>query len=237
MVQRAKSNTSTVASGAQGKTVAAVKQPKVLITGFDAFGGDAINPSWLAAKALHGRVILGHKVTAAQLPTVFDGSLQLLRTLLKQHKPALTICVGQAGGRGAISLERVAINVNDARIADNAGSQPVDTSVVPGAPAAYFSKLPIKAMLLALQGKGIAAEVSQTAGTFVCNHVFYGLMHLLATQRGFKRSRGGFIHVPWLPEQGIPCMPLADITRGLELAVQTALATRTDAVAGAGALD
>ena len=237
MVQRAKSNTSTVASAAERKTVAAVTQPKVLITGFDAFGGDAINPSWLAAKTLHGHVILGHRVAAAQLPTVFDESLQRLRTLLKQHRPALMICVGQAGGRTALSLERVAINVNDARIADNAGAQPVDTQVVPDGPAAYFSTLPIKAMLLALQREGIPAEVSQTAGTFVCNHVFYGLMHLLATERGFKRSRGGFIHVPWLPEQGTPSMPLADITLGLRLAVHTALATRTDAVAGAGALD
>ena len=237
MVQRAKCNTSTAASAVERKTVAAAKQQKVLVTGFDAFGGDAINPSWLAVKALHGRVILGHRVAAAQLPTVFDESLQRLRTLLKQHRPALVICVGQAGGRNAISLERVAINVNDARIADNAGAQPVDTPVVPGAPAAYFSTLPIKAMLLDLQREGIPAEVSQTAGTFVCNHVFYGLMHLLATERGIKHSRGGFIHVPWLPEQGAPCMALADITRGLELAVRTALATHTDAVASAGALN
>ena len=237
MVQRAQSHSPAAISGAHGKTVAAATQPKVLITGFDAFGGDVINPSWLAVKALHGRAILGHRVAAAQLPTVFDESLQRLRTLLKQHKPALVICVGQAGGRNAISLERVAINVNDARIADNAGAQPVDTQVVPDGPAAYFSTLPIKAMLLALQHEGIPAEVSQTAGTFVCNHVFYGLMHLLATARGFKRSRGGFIHVPWLPEQGNPSMPLADITRGLRLAVHTALATRTDAVAGAGSLD
>ena len=237
MVQRAKPTTSTAASAVKRTTVAAVTRPKVLVTGFDAFGGDAINPSWLAAKALHGRVVLGHTVVAAQLPTVFDASLQALRALLKQHRPALVICVGQAGGRSALSLERVAINVNDARIADNAGAQPVDTPVVPGAPAAYFSTLPIKAMLLALQRKGIPVEVSQTAGTFVCNHVFYGLMHLLATQRGFKSSRGGFIHVPWLAEQGAPSMPLADITRGLRLALRTALATTTDAAVGAGALD
>ena len=237
MVQRAKPTTSTAASAVKRTTVAAVTRPKVLVTGFDAFGGDAINPSWLAAKALHGRVVLGHTVVAAQLPTLFDASLQSLRALLKQHRPALVICVGQAGGRSALSLERVAINVNDARIADNAGAQPVDTPVMPGAPAAYFSTLPIKAMLLALQREGIPAEVSQTAGTFVCNHVFYGLMHLLVTQRGFKRSRGGFIHVPWLPEQGTPSMALADIARGLQWAVRTALATRTDAVVGAGSLD
>ena len=237
MVQRAKPNTSAGLSGAQRKTVAAATQPKVLVTGFAAFGGDAINPSWLAAKALHGRVVLGHTVVAAQLPTVFYESLLALRALLKRHKPTLTICVGQAGGRGGLSLERVAINVNDARIADNTGAQPVDSPVITGAPAAYFSTLPIKAMLLALQRAGIPADVSQTAGTFVCNHVFYGLMHLLATQRGFKSSRGGFIHVPWLAEQGAPSMPLADITRGLRLALRTALATTTDAAVGAGALD
>ncbi len=209
----------------------------MLITGFDAFGGESINPSWLASKALRGRMILGHRLTAAQLPTVFDESLRVLRALLKLHQPALVICVGQAGGRSALSLERVAININDARIADNAGAQPVDTPVVPGAPTAYFSSLPIKAMLLALQTEGIPAEVSQTAGTFVCNHVFYGLMHALATGRGLTHSRGGFIHVPWLPEQGTPSMPLEAMTRGLKLAVQTALATDTDARVGAGALD
>ena len=245
MVQRVKTPTAAVklaaGVGAKRKTVATQARPTVLITGFDAFGGDAVNPSWLAAKALHNRVILGHQVNAATLPTVFDESLVRLRVLLEQHKPTLTICVGQAGGRSAMSLERVAININDACIADNAGAQPVDTPVVPGAPAAYFSTLPIKAMLLALQSEGIPAEVSQTAGTFVCNHIFYCLMHLLATEpsakRSVKRSRGGFIHVPWLPEQGTPCMPLADITRGLELAVQTALSTRNDAVASAGTLN
>lgn len=235
MVQRAKLAKPFAASTASRKTAQVLRLPVVLVTGFDGFGGDAINPSWLAAAALDGRIILGHQVTAAQLPTVFDESLLRLRALLKLHKPVLTVCVGQAGGRNAISLERVAINVNDARIADNAGAQPVDTAVVAGAPDAYFSTLPIKAMLVALQRDGIHAEVSQTAGTFVCNHVFYGLMHLLATQCGFKRSRGGFIHVPWLPEQGTPSMQIEDITRGLRLAVRTALANDTDAVVGAGA--
>lgn len=228
---------SAEAPAVRRKTVAAASQPNVLITGFDAFGGDAINPSWLAAKALHGRQLAGHRLVAAQLPTVFDESLRVLRKLLLQHEPALTICVGQAGGRNALSLERIAINVNDARIADNAGAHPIDTPIAADAPAAYFTSLPIKAMLLVLQREGIPAEVSQTAGTFVCNHVFYGLMHFLATQRGFKRARGGFIHVPWLPEQGTPSMPLAEITRGLQLAVRTALETSTDVLTGAGALD
>jgi pyroglutamyl-peptidase len=207
---------------------------KILLTGFDAFGGASLNPSWLAVKELHGRQILGHTVVAAQLPTVFDASLKTLNALLKQHQPALVICVGQAGGRKAISLERVAINVNDAPIADNAGGQPVDTPVKPGAPAAHFTSLPIKAMLTALQTEGIAVEVSQTAGTFVCNHVFYGLMHELATRRALKHTRGGFVHVPWLPEQGTPNMPLDEIVRGLRLAVRCAMLVQHDTALGAG---
>lgn len=207
---------------------------KILLTGFDAFGGATLNPSWLAVRELHGRQILGHTVVAAQLPTVFDASLHELNALLKQHRPALVVCVGQAGGRAAMSLERVAINVNDAPIADNAGGQPVDTPVKQGAPAAYFTGLPIKAMLAKLQARGVAAEVSQTAGTFVCNHVFYGLMHALATRRELKHTRGGFVHVPWLPEQGTPSMPLDEIVRGLRLAVRCALQVDRDAALGAG---
>ncbi|MFN3495042.1 MAG: pyroglutamyl-peptidase I [Hydrogenophaga sp.] len=198
--------------------------PRILLTGFDPFGGALVNPSWLAVRALHGRQIRGHRVVAAQLPTVYGASLKVLRQLLRQHRPALVVCVGQAGGRRSISLERVAINVNDAPRADNAGAQPVDTPVVPGGPAAYFSTLPIKAMLQALQGECLPAEVSQTAGTFVCNHVFYGLMHELAIRPAFKRTRGGFIHVPWLPEQGSPGMALEDMVKGLHVALRCALA-------------
>lgn len=218
------------------KAPATPLQPKVLLTGFDAFGGEALNPSWLAVKALHGRQILGRAVVAAQLPTVFDQSLVELDALLKKHQPALVICVGQAGGRNALSLERVAINVKDAHIPDNAASQPIDTPVVSGGPAAYFTTLPIKAMLAALQREGIAAEVSQTAGTFVCNHVFYGLMHALATKRTLRHARGGFVHVPFLPEQGVPNMALEEMVRGLRLAVRTALTSTIDTRAGAGAL-
>ena len=217
--------------------------PRVLLTGFDAFGfgeagpaGPALNPSWLAVQALHATRIAGHEVIAAQLPTRFDTSVTELMRLLHLYRPALVICVGQAGGRNALSLERVAINVNDARIPDNAGMQPVDTPVVPGGPTAYFSTLPIKAMLQALQDAGLAAEVSQTAGTFVCNHAFYALMHALATQRGFKRTRGGFVHVPYLPEQGSPSLPLDDMVRGLQVAIATALATPHDIAKSAGAV-
>lgn len=208
----------------------------VLLTGFDPFGGDAVNPSWLAVQALQGTTVAGHRIVAAQLPTVFGQSLQALRASLRQHRPTLVLCTGQAGGRGAISLERVAINVNDARIRDNAGAQPVDTPVIEGGPAAYFTGLPIKAMLRALLAAGINAEVSQTAGTFVCNHTFYGLMHELAAPE-WRGVRGGFVHVPWLPEQGQPSMPVARITEALRLCVEVGLTVRHDIAQQAGALN
>lgn len=210
--------------------------PTVLLTGFNAFGGDAINPSWLVAQALGGQMMQGHKVLAAQLPTEFAASRQQLAALLRRHKPALVVCLGLAGGRAGLSLERVAINVQDARIADNAGAQPVDVPIVKSGAAAYFSTLPIKAMLQALTAAGIPAQVSQTAGTFVCNHVFYSLMHALNKQRGAARVRGGFVHVPYLPDGGVPCMPLNDMVRGVQVAILCALNTQTDAWVGAGAL-
>jgi pyroglutamyl-peptidase len=211
--------------------------PTVLVTGFEPFGGQAVNPSWMAAQALHGREIAAHRVIGAPLPTVFDESLGALGELLQRHKPRLVICTGQAGGRTALSLERVAINVNDARIRDNAGAQPIDTAVVPDGPAAYFSTLPIKAMLLALTEAGIRAEVSQTAGTFVCNHVFYGLMHELACRPALRGTRGGFIHVPSLPGQSQPSMQLEEIVEGLRVAIGCALTTAHDVRKEAGALN
>ncbi|TFZ01347.1 pyroglutamyl-peptidase I [Ramlibacter rhizophilus] len=212
------------------------RPPVVLFTGFEPFGGEAANPSALAAQALDGQLIAGHRVVAAVLPTVFGASLARLDDLIRLHQPALVLCCGQAGGRAAISLERVAINVDDARIPDNAGAQPVDRPVVAGAPAAYFSSLPIKAMLQALQRAGLPAEVSQTAGTFVCNHVFYGLMHRLA-EPGFAGVRGGLVHIPWLPAQGSPCLPLEATIEGLRIAIACALATEADIRLAAGALD
>lgn len=211
--------------------------PRVLLTGFDPFGGESINPSWEAVRRLHGSSIDGHRIVAEQLPTCFGLSLRRLRAALKRHAPVLTICVGQAGGRANLSLERVAINVDDARIADNAGARPIDTPIVRRGPAAYFSSLPIKAQLQALQAAGVPVEISQTAGTFVCNHVFYGLMHAL---RATPQRRGGFVHIPFLPEQAArhgdaPSLALDETVRGLQLIVQTALATRRDIALGAGA--
>jgi pyroglutamyl-peptidase len=206
-----------------------------LVTGFDPFGGSAVNPSGDAVRALHGREIAGHRIVGGEIPTVFGASVQKLEALMDQHRPRLVVLTGQAGGRPALSLERVAINVDDARIADNAGAQPVDAPIVADGPAAYFTTLPIKAMLQALLAAGVRAEVSQTAGTFVCNHAFYGLMHLLARPQ-WQGVRGGLIHVPWLPEQGQPSMRLEEIMRGLEVAIACALGTHRDIRKEAGAI-
>ena len=215
----------------------AVRSPlTVLVTGFDPFGGSAVNPSWDAIHALDGREIAGHRIVGGEIPTVFGASLQRLEALMEEHQPQLVVCTGQAGGRPALSLERVAINVNDARIPDNVGAKPIDVPIVPGGPAAYFTTLPIKAMLQALLQGGVRAEVSQTAGTFVCNQTFYGLMHLLAQPR-WEGVRGGLIHVPWLPEQGQPSMRVDEIVRGLEVALTCALSTQQDIRKEAGALN
>ena len=212
------------------------KPPLVLLTGFDAFGGDPVNPSWLLAQALHRRQIAGHRVLAAQLPTQFGASIERLHALLTAHPPALVVCLGLAAGRAALSLERIAINVDDARIADNAGARPIDTPVIAGAPAAYFSTLPIKAMRAAIEAAGAPADISQSAGTFVCNHLFYGLMHQLARMPALRDTRGGFIHVPPLPEQGVPSLPLAVMAAGLSAGICAALTVRDDLRVGGGAL-
>ncbi|BCJ38717.1 pyrrolidone-carboxylate peptidase [Actinocatenispora thailandica] len=203
---------------------------RVLVTGFEPFGGSALNPSWAAASTMDG-------VDAVELPCTFGGSIPALRAAIRRYEPELVLCTGLAGGRTGLSVERVAINVDDARIADNAGAQPIDEPIVPGGPAAYFSSLPIKACVAALREAGIPAAVSQTAGTFVCNHVFYGLAHLIATE--FAGLRGGFVHVPYAPEQvtdaAAPSMPVADIARGLGVVVDTALSRTVDLVVSGGA--
>jgi pyroglutamyl-peptidase len=211
--------------------------PTALLTGFAPFGGETTNPSWDAVQPLHGKRIGGHRVVARQLPVEFGASVQALQAAIRETKPALVLCVGQAGGRAQLSLERVAINVDDARIPDNADACPIDSPIVANGPAAYFATLPIKAMLAALRDAGIPAEVSQTAGTYVCNHVFYGLMHALRTT---PAVRGGFIHIPFSPEQaarhpGAPSLPVDIATAALRIALSTALATREDRRIAAGA--
>jgi pyroglutamyl-peptidase len=172
--------------------------PRLLVTGFEPFGGEAINPSWDVARALRGRQIGTAQVIAEQLPCVFAQSLPALRAALRRHRPTWVVCLGLAGSRSAISLERVAVNLCDARIADNAGAQPAGTPVVAGGPAAYFTRLPVKALAQRLQAAGLPAELSLSAGSFVCNQVMYGLLHAL---RRRPAVAAGFIHLPPLPEQ------------------------------------
>lgn len=201
--------------------------PCVLLTGFDPFGGESTNPSWQAVAALHGRRIGGHRVVAMQLPTSFRGAEQALRRALREHAPQRVIAVGQAGRRAEISLERIAINLIDARIPDNDGQQPIDVPVVAGGPDGYFSSLPLKAIVQALQAQGLPASISYSAGTYVCNQVFYLLMHAL---RRKPRVLGGFVHVPYLPEQAarqpypVPSMDLQTIVAALRVVVASALA-------------
>jgi pyroglutamyl-peptidase len=215
----------------------------ILLTGFEPFGGETTNPSWTAAAAASAILKAdGHAVAAVELPCVFGQSITVLEDALQRYDPELVICVGQAGGRPRISLERIAINCDDARIPDNAGNRPVDEEVVPGGPAAYFSSLPVKAALEALRTAGIPAEVSQSAGTYVCNHIFYALMHSLETRLGAPTAtRGGFIHVPYETQQvprgsGTPSLPVAVMTEALAVVVRTAMSTTTDIRLSAGAL-
>jgi pyroglutamyl-peptidase len=208
----------------------------VLITGFEPFGDEIENSSWQAVRPLQGARILAHRIQTRCLPVVFGDALKQLRQAIAEVRPVLVVCVGQAGGRERISLERVAINVDDARIPDNAGQCPIDTPVVANGPVAYFSGLPIKRLLIDLQCAGIPAEISQTAGTYVCNHVFYGLMEELSRHPGV---RGGFIHVPYSPEQvlrhpGEPGLSVATVTAALRIIVRNSLKNRPDLKIGAG---
>ncbi len=213
--------------------------PHILLTGFDAFGGETINPSWEAVRALHGRRVGGHLIVARQLPTEFAASLRLLKRALRELKPALVLGVGQAGGRRQLSLERVAINLQDARIADNAGAQPIDEAVIAGAPAAYFSTLPLKTMLSALHDAGIPAEISHSAGTYVCNHIAYAMLHLTAPRRDV---RAGFIHIPYLPAQAArrhdtASMAQDEVQRALQIVLRVAALTTIERKLAGGSLD
>jgi len=211
----------------------------VLLTGFEPFNQATINPAWEAVRALEGWHGEHFRVEVRQLPCVFGDAIEDIVAMVDELHPDVVIAVGQAGGRAEISVERVAINVDDAAILDNGGRQPVDAPIADDGPAAYFSTLPIKAIVHALREQGLIAGVSQTAGTFVCNHVFYGLMHHVA---GLDEPvKAGFIHVPFLPEQAAarddapPSMALEDIIAGIRLAVEVSVATDTDLIEAGGA--
>lgn len=187
---------------------------KLLITGFDPFGGESVNPSWEAVKLLPDQ-IGGYEIHKLQIPTVFGLAPKTVLEKAAEIQPDVIISVGQAGTRAAVTPERIGINVRDARIADNAGISPKDESIVPGGPDGLFSTLPVKAMIAAIQAAGLPGAVSNTAGTFVCNDVLYSLLHHYAG----THVRCGFIHVPWLPQQGTPSLPLEDTVKALEAAV------------------
>jgi pyroglutamyl-peptidase len=206
------------------------------MTGFAPFGGEQLNPSWQAVSLLASR----RAINAVELPCEFAASLPALRAAIEEHRPELVVCVGQAGGRPGVSLERVAVNLSDARIPDNSGAQPIDEPVVPDGPVGYFGTLPVKACAAAIRAAGVPASVSHTAGTYVCNHVFYGLMHLLATD--FPGVRGGFVHVPYSPEQvaaagtNAPSLSVDRCADALDVLVDTALTVTTDLAVTGGIL-
>ena len=193
--------------------------PQLLITGFDPFGGETVNPAWEAVKRLPD-TIGGWTLHKLEIPTVFADASHAVLDEARRLQPDAVICVGQAGGRAAVTPEMVGINLRYGRIADNAGCAPQDEPVVPGAPAAYFATLPVRAMAEAVSAAGIPAAVSYSAGAFVCNDVLYSVLHHF----NGTDVRSGFIHVPFLPEQakpGVPSMPLDDIVRALEICIQT----------------
>lgn len=194
----------------------------VLLTGFEAFDGQGVNASWLAVQEVRDGWDRPEGLVTACLPVSFRGARQALRTQVAEHLPDVVLCVGEAG-RPAVSIERVAVNLIDARIPDNDGSAPVDVPVVAGAPVAFFTGLPVKACLVAAQRTGVPVEVSGTAGSYVCNATFYALMHLLGRHPGVV---GGFVHVPRAPEQvssGQPSLPTAATSRALRAVLDETL--------------
>lgn len=196
---------------------------KLLLTGFDPFGGEPINPAWEAVKLVSDK-IGDVEVVKLQVPTVFYKSIDTVAKAIEEEKPDVVLCIGQAGGRYDLTPERVAININDARIPDNEGNQPLDGPVFEDGAPAYFTTLPIKAMVAAIREAGVPASISNTAGTYVCNHLMYGVLYTLAKQ--YPEVRGGFMHVPFITSQVVnratpaPCLSLEAIAKGIEAGIQ-----------------
>lgn len=195
---------------------------KILVTGFDPFGGEKINPALEAVKLLPEE-IAGAEIVKLEIPTVFHKSAETMRKKALEVKPDMILCVGQAGGRYALTPERVAINQDDARIPDNEGNQPIDVPIQTDGPPAYFATLPIKAMVEKIKETGVAAAVSNSAGTYVCNHIMYQALYL--TDKDLPGVPAGFIHVPFIPEQVAdkpdqPSMSLEDMAKGLTAAIE-----------------
>lgn len=211
---------------------------KVLVTGFQPFGKETTNPSYEAIKLLPDE-ILGAQIIKEEIPVVFRKGAACAAAAIRREQPNLVLLVGQAGGRTCMTVERVAINIEDcpSGFPDNEGNSPVDEAVSADGPAAYFSTLPIKAMVKKMMDNGIPAQVSNTAGTYVCNDLMYHVLHLLSTE--FPHIRGGFIHVPYASTQKHPnvaSMPLEQIAKGLALSIEACMETEQDLSLSAGAI-
>ena len=194
---------------------------KLLLTAFTPFGGESINPALEAVKQVKDK-IANLDIIKLEVPTVFNKSVKTVIDAMEKEKPDFVLCVGQAGGREGITPERIAINIDDARIPDNEGNQPIDRTIYPDGKNAYFSNLPVKAMVEAIKKAGLTSSLSNSSGTYVCNHLMYGVLYHI--DKIYKGMKGGFIHVPYIPEQtedkpDKPSMPLEDIVRGLEAAI------------------
>lgn len=194
---------------------------KIVVTGFDPFDKEVINPALEVVKQLPDR-IAGAEIIKLKVPTVFHKSAAVLEEKMRECQPDVVLCIGQAGGRAELTPERVAINQDDARIADNEGQQPIDVPIREDGKTAYFSTLPIKGMVEAIRQAGLPASVSNTAGTFVCNHLMYQALYL--AEKEFPRTKAGFLHIPFLPEQvvnksGVASMSLADMVKGVTVAI------------------
>jgi pyroglutamyl-peptidase len=192
-----------------------MSQFKLLITGFDPFGGASVNPAWQAVRLLPD-TIADFTVHKLEIPTVFGKGAQTVLDAAESIRPDVILCIGQAGGRAAVTPERIGVNIRDAKITDNEGNMPKGEFCVPEGPAAYFSTVPVMKMADAIQQAGLPGQVSNSAGAFVCNDTLYGLLHHYAG----TEVKVGFIHVPWLPEQGSPSLPLAQTVAALEAAIR-----------------
>lgn len=203
---------------------------KILVTGFDPFGGEKINPAIESVKKLQD-TILGAEIIKLEIPTVYMKSLNKIDEAIEKYNPDVILSIGQAGGRPDITVERVGINIDDYRIKDNEGNQPIDKPIFKDGKNAYFATLPIKAMVEHIKKNNIPASISNTAGTFVCNHVLYGVAYLL--DKKYPNKKSGFIHIPFLPEQvvnkgGVASMSLDMIVKGLTLAIEAIIKNSED---------
>lgn len=211
---------------------------KILVTGFEPFGGERANPSWDLC-ALLPAAIGRAKIQTLRVPCEFRRSVETVARAIDRARPAIVLCLGQAGGRSALSFERMAINVDDANMPDNAGAAPVDEPIAANGPAAHFATLPIKAMAAAARAAGIPAEVSNSAGTYVCNHLMYGVLHHV--EASGLAARAGFVHVPYADYQvadkpGVPSMAVATMARGVEAALGAALKRAVDIKVAEGSI-